>query len=186
MATQIEPSVNPGGRGSAPSPAADLQRERLKEQLGPFGYQWLCACAVYPKLRFSLSTYLGQVLALRLSRPPPDEDEHSLFPSPWSVMAGCPRICRRLIATRIGGAEQVAIDEAMLYLRCRASCGVDRGLATLEKPPALALDAPAYGTCPRDAPEATHVIRYMTAGPLSGASPARIAFRLIGRAPLPC
>jgi hypothetical protein len=47
----------------------------LRRQLGAFGYQWLCACAVYPGLRIALTVHLGNVIARQLNRPDPSEME---------------------------------------------------------------------------------------------------------------
>ena len=58
--------------------------EQLKSELGPFHYQWLCACAVYPGLRWPLTVWLGRRLAEHLGRPVPSEDEHlPLVRLPW-------------------------------------------------------------------------------------------------------
>src|SRR4051794_12726918 len=71
-------------RARAAAGELDAFCRELRDQLGPFGYQWLCACAVYPGLRFTLSTHLGVALAGALKRPPPDEEEHAaLFRLPW-------------------------------------------------------------------------------------------------------
>jgi formylglycine-generating enzyme required for sulfatase activity len=58
---------------------------RLAGELGPFGYQWLCACAVYPGLRLTITSYLGAKLATKVGRKaPPDEEEHmALARLPW-------------------------------------------------------------------------------------------------------
>jgi len=47
----------------------------LRNGLGPFGYQWLCACAVFPGLRLPLTLALGNALADAAARPRPDEVE---------------------------------------------------------------------------------------------------------------
>jgi len=59
----------------AGSEPLDALCQRLRAGLGPFGYQWLCACAIYPRLRFPLSGYLGSALAGVLGRPPVTERE---------------------------------------------------------------------------------------------------------------
>jgi hypothetical protein len=74
--------------------------EELRAQLGPFGFQWLCACAVYPALRFPLTAYLGAELARDLGRPAPDEAEHmALCRLTWFRKGWMPNELRlRLIA----------------------------------------------------------------------------------------
>jgi WD domain, G-beta repeat len=74
------------GRGASVPRFDELRRitDELREQLGPFGFQWLCACAVYPGIRFPLTCYLGSELARALVRPLPSETEHlALFRLTW-------------------------------------------------------------------------------------------------------
>ncbi len=47
----------------------------MREELGSHGYQWLCACAIYPGLRWPLTLALGDALAAAMERPSPDEEE---------------------------------------------------------------------------------------------------------------
>jgi formylglycine-generating enzyme required for sulfatase activity len=73
-------------RGEPDAAAAELDAlcRRLEDGLGPFGYQWLCACAVYPGLRLPITSYLGAELAREVGRPVPDEAEHmALARLPW-------------------------------------------------------------------------------------------------------
>lgn len=84
MASQTAVVPEALARAAVQTARAEAEARRLAAALGPFGYQWLCACAVYPVLRFSLSTYLGAVVADLLERPRPAEDEHlALFRLPW-------------------------------------------------------------------------------------------------------
>ncbi len=42
--------------------------EDLREYLGPGGFQWLCACAVYPQLQWDLTLYMGALIDSALLR----------------------------------------------------------------------------------------------------------------------
>jgi len=76
--------------------------EALKHSLGPFGFLWLCACAVYPGLRFPLTTALGTRLAQAVGRKPPDEDEHlALFRLPWFRTGWMPEELRLALLRRL-------------------------------------------------------------------------------------
>ena len=46
-------------------PAADVQRvlTGVRGYLGDWGYTWLCACAIYPEVRWNLTLFLGAYLA---------------------------------------------------------------------------------------------------------------------------
>lgn len=66
----------------APDRASEIGR--LEAELGPFGFQWLCACAILPILRFPLTVHVGVALARLVARAPPTPDEHrALFQHEW-------------------------------------------------------------------------------------------------------
>lgn len=50
--------------------------DALQAGLDGFTFQWLCACAIYPALRFALTIHLGRRLAAARGHAPPDEDAH--------------------------------------------------------------------------------------------------------------
>ena len=54
-------------RSDAPPPEADRQAllRDLHRWLGPRGFHWLAACAVYPQLRFGVTIYLGLKIFVR-------------------------------------------------------------------------------------------------------------------------
>jgi Tol biopolymer transport system component len=90
--------------------------EILRTSLGPFGFQWLCACAVFPALRFPVTVHLGRRLAERVGRPPPDEEEHrTLFQHEWFRQGWIPRGARlalaRALDTRLVPTVRDAIQE---------------------------------------------------------------------------
>ena len=68
---------------------------KLQDGLGTFGYQWLCACAVYPGLRLPITSYLGAELARSVDRDVPDEAEHmALSRLPWFRVGWMPEALR--------------------------------------------------------------------------------------------
>ncbi len=76
----------------------------LERDLGPFGFQWLCACAVYPQLRFPLTVHLGRRLAEHQHRqmPAPAEDEHlALCRLPWFRSGWMPEELRLALLSRL-------------------------------------------------------------------------------------
>jgi hypothetical protein len=139
-AETLEPPVHPERRAGAGQPGADVLCRQLRSQLGPFGYQWLCACAVYPKLRFALSTYLGAVLAARLDRPPPSEDEHlALFRLPWFQQGWLPEALRvRLVGDldpRAAAGVREAIERALFSVEVQDTDPTVAGPVALAQPP---------------------------------------------------
>src|SRR5205085_1050859 len=87
---QLAPCFQPISRGvSGDKPMHETSEQEavisaLRGALSPFHYQWLCACAIYPGLRFPLTVWLGARLAEREGREPPDADAHlPLIRLPW-------------------------------------------------------------------------------------------------------
>lgn len=75
---------------------------QLQAELGPFGFQWLCACALLPVLQYRLSVDLGNVLASAATRPQPDEDEKRyLFQHDWFRQGWIPRAERVELVRRL-------------------------------------------------------------------------------------
>jgi hypothetical protein len=58
---------DPALRSDAPPPEAEIKAllRDLHRWLGPRGFHWLAACAVYPQLRFGLTVYLGLKVTVR-------------------------------------------------------------------------------------------------------------------------
>ncbi len=109
-------------------PWEDLQD--LRRRLGPFGFQWLCACAIFPVLRFPLTVHLGEVLT-RIANGPappgatadrpgntPDVDEQrALYQLPWFRGGRIPEGLRGALVAAIdpGLAEDLRVEiEALL------------------------------------------------------------------------
>lgn len=85
-----------------PKQSIGFSLEEIEERLGPFGFQWLCACAVYPGLRFPITQHLGIRLAEAVGRAPPDSDElRSFFQLPWFRQGWMPRNVRVKLARQI-------------------------------------------------------------------------------------
>ena len=166
-----------GARFFSRSTKADREREvqalcvRLRRDLGQFGYQWLCACAVYPGLRFTLSVLIGQKLAVALGRPTPDEEEHTaLFRLPWFRAGVMPDELRlRLIADLEPAAATTtrrAIEQLILAALDAPPQG-NRGewLPLPEPPPAWREQVRAYlETAPREAVEHDAILACFMAG----------------------
>lgn len=122
-----------GDFAGAAAPETDVAMlDDLARTLGPFGFQWLCACAVYPGLRFPLSVYLGRRLAEAAGRPPPDEDQHlALFRLPWFRTGWMPEDLRLALLQRLDPAERPVVREAIETLLFSAldDAGVDPAAA---------------------------------------------------------
>jgi len=169
MATQADSRATSSSRQAPLGAPVEAQCRHLREQLGAFGYQWLCAAAVYPRLRFPLSLYLGAVIAAELKRPPPGEDDQfALFRLPWFRHGWLPEDLRlALIADlepRLAPAVRSAIERA-LYSAAIGDTDLDApGPVPLEEPPLRwrsMLHAYWEAASP-DAPERDRIfIRYM-------------------------
>lgn len=58
--------------------------KNLQRGLGKQGFFWICACAVYPELRFELTVFLGQSLPGYATKPLLDSERFALLSSlPW-------------------------------------------------------------------------------------------------------
>ena len=175
MATQAaSPAIIPD-RAAGHDPAVEAQCRQLREQLGAFGYQWLCATAVYPKLRFPLSTYLGAVVAAGLGRAPPNEDDQfALFRLPWFRHGWIPEELRlALIADldpRLATAVRAAIERT-LYSATIADTDPDAsGPVPLAEPPLRwrAMLHAYWEAASPDAPERDRIFnRYMSGRPVT-------------------
>ena len=86
----------------------------LSEQLGPFGYQWLCACAVYPVLQLALTVHLGDELAAAAGRNRPSEQELlTICRLPWFRKGWMPDELRLRLARDVAGPFQDIVREAI-------------------------------------------------------------------------
>jgi hypothetical protein len=78
----------------------------LKHALDPAAFLWLCACTVYPELRFELTVFLGQNLSTPDKRPLLDSERLSLLTTlPWFRSSYMPdwfrmRLLRELTRTQ--------------------------------------------------------------------------------------
>ncbi|TFL16042.1 WD40 repeat domain-containing protein [Jannaschia formosa] len=112
--------------------------EALRTALGPFGFQWLCACAVYPALQFGLSVHLGRRLAQAVRRPEPDGDEHrALFRHRWFRQGFIPRVRRRLLVQRIDPALERVVREAIFEMLDRLASAEGGSRLPLRRRPDL-------------------------------------------------
>jgi formylglycine-generating enzyme required for sulfatase activity len=114
---------------------------KLENELGPFGYQWLCACAVYPGLRLPITSYLGAELARAVNRPVPDEAEHmALARLPWFRVGWMPDELRLRLFRDLEPQFRTLVREAIERLIHDAAEGSDRPQpaepAEIARPPA--------------------------------------------------
>jgi len=115
---------------------------RLEGGLGPFGYQWLCACAVYPGLRLPITSYLGAELARAVGRPVPEEAEHmALARLPWFRAGWMPDELRLRLLRDLELQFHTLVRDAIEQLIHDAAERSDRRLlaepAEIARPPAL-------------------------------------------------
>ena len=97
------------------APPADARRAEivanLQRWLGPDGFFWLAACALYPQLRFSITLYFGLALA-RTAGSPPLFDERLLSRLtllPWFESGRMPPWLRRDLFAALAPEEQSAV-----------------------------------------------------------------------------
>lgn len=94
--------------------ALDLLCRSLSDQLGPFGYQWLCACAVLPVLQLTLTIHLGETLASAAGRARPSEQElFAICRLPWFRKGWIPDELRLRLARDIADSFHGALHEAI-------------------------------------------------------------------------
>lgn len=99
--------------------SSDIARRRAA--LGPFGFQWLCACALSPVLRFSTTVHLGATLAQIAGRPPPDAEEHrALFQLDWFRQGRIPEATRVELLKRVDPRLAAQLREALFDLYAQA------------------------------------------------------------------
>ena len=82
-------------RNQPPADIVDKLVRQVTEFLGPTGFRWLCACAVYPEITWGLT--------LRLAGDAPDyQSLPSLSRLPWFRHGFMPDWLRRLLVSRLG------------------------------------------------------------------------------------
>jgi hypothetical protein len=92
----------------------DLLCRSLSDQLGVFGYQWLCACAVFPVLQLALTVHLGDALALAAGRPRPSEQELlTICRMPWFRKGWIPKELRPRLVNDIDVSFRNSVREAI-------------------------------------------------------------------------
>ncbi len=90
---------------------------QLRLYLGTFGFQWLCACSVFPKLLWDISSYLG----LWLDRTYPQQESLEdcfirLACLPWFRQGYIPDYLRVRLMAELQGPQQLAIRQALEVL----------------------------------------------------------------------
>lgn len=96
-------------RNEPPTDIAEKLVRQLSDYLGPRGFAWLCACAVYPEITWGLTLRVAE-----------DAIEYSALPSlarlPWFRHAFMPDWLRRLLVARLppDAGERLRVDLAGL------------------------------------------------------------------------
>lgn len=86
----------------------------LSGQLGPFGYQWLCACAVFPVLDLALTIHLGERLAKAANRSVPNDAELLAICSlPWFRKGWMPEELRERLVPDVADRFEHTVREAI-------------------------------------------------------------------------
>jgi hypothetical protein len=120
----------------------DLLGRSLSQQLGPFGYQWLCACAVFPVLHPALTLCLGDEIAAATGRKRPNEDEVlTICRLPWFRKGWMPEELRQRLAHDIADPLQDTVRSTIsrfIYSVLEASSQSN------DRPPPLRLVTPPH------------------------------------------
>jgi hypothetical protein len=97
-----------------PDNPLDLLCRSLSDQLGPFGYEWLCACAVFPVVQLALTVHLGEALASAAGRRRPSEQELlAICRLPWFRKGWIPDDLRLRLVRDIGAPFRNSVREAI-------------------------------------------------------------------------
>ena len=111
-------------RNEPPTDIAEKLVRQLTDYLGPRGFAWLCACAVYPEITWGLT--------LRVAG---DAIDYSALPSlarlPWFRHAFMPDWLRRLLVARLppDAGERLRVDLAGLLDDLARTSGESAGIA---------------------------------------------------------
>ena len=95
--------------------------EELRGYLGEPVFRWLCACAVYPELRWELTVYLGSLSVVGENI----VTEHNLLrlvQLPWFRAGSIPDPMRLNLIESLGSVKETAVRDAVveLFKRCPA------------------------------------------------------------------
>jgi WD40 repeat protein len=91
---------------------------QLQAYLGERGFAWLCACAIYPEITWTLTLYLAESLRLQSA------EVESILPAlarlPWLRYAHMPDWLRMRLFDKLSGEYERAIRDALRELLRRA------------------------------------------------------------------
>jgi hypothetical protein len=131
---------------AVPPPRDELVRvmELLVTSLGPAGWLWLSACAIYPEISYELTVALGQLLKADDGRPVaehlPLEDLARL---PWFRHAYMPDWLRASLIGTLSREQLVQARGALDRILSSGLSGAADGLSIMESSPS---DSPLPGT----------------------------------------
>lgn len=156
-------------------PPEDLMRRLLRELhafLGPHGYTWLSACAIYPQIAWPITLgILGPLLQEDQldARQAIDEVLPALARLPWFRYGRMPDWLRRILIASLT-AQREATYRAMIGEWVLAALGVPRSSRDIRRADVMRLlEAAPVGSPLRDA---------VFVGFMAGASPEPLALRL--------
>jgi hypothetical protein len=124
------------------SPSSDILDklcEELRRFLGPQGYSWLGACAVYPMLHWDLTLYVGYKLAVEFAFGTEywvDQTFKSLMQLPWFRHGSIPDWLRTRLISDLSVEQRRHVRKALEEL-LMSSLGRPKGLAlpiVIERP----------------------------------------------------
>ena len=105
-----------------PPPAEIMETllRQLRGYLGPDGFLWLCACAIYPEISWPLTLYLAETLHVAALSPARRNPYISLLPSlarlPWFRSGYMPDWLRLVLIGQLTAKQEVDIRRALELL----------------------------------------------------------------------
>ena len=99
-----------------PSELDDSIGTELKNYLGRHGYQWLCACAVYPELYWELSLRLGELVQEHFELAKEALPLERLIRLPWFRQGKLPRELRLLLNKDLDSELARKVRQALIHL----------------------------------------------------------------------
>jgi rhamnose transport system substrate-binding protein len=115
LGTIIAPTTD-----ARPESDGELEIEKLRRYLGESVFQWLCACAVYPELRWELTVYLGSLPAIGENLVT-ERNLLKLIQLPWFRTGSIPDPVRLRLIESLGVANEQAAREAIIDLLERSA-----------------------------------------------------------------
>jgi hypothetical protein len=105
--------------GAGPNEQIEQLRDYFAQELPPsdarFCFRWLAACALYPVLRWPLTSRFGHALAAEEGRAPPNEDLFLVLARlPWFRTGRMPGEVRHALAATLDAADRKTTQAALV------------------------------------------------------------------------